>query len=162
MFKRSNSRYHAAFSVTTRTTLSNEVTAQWHRHSRLPRGDPSPTKGLCAFAAPSIQAMSNTAPSRDTEFLIANLELEFESSHSKQSPLKFSNRKYFAIFLSLLHAFPPPPQPQRILNRNSQISEFRLTPAPSPLTHFLTATKSALSPFVSAPAFLLAKAFPAI
>jgi hypothetical protein len=30
--------------------------------------------------------------------LIANLELEFELSHRKESPLKISNRKYFAIF----------------------------------------------------------------
>jgi hypothetical protein len=30
--------------------------------------------------------------------LIANLELEFQSTHRKISPLKISNRKYFAIF----------------------------------------------------------------
>ena len=42
--------------------------------------------------------MSNTVPSRETEFLIANLELEFELNHRKQSPLRISNRKYFTIF----------------------------------------------------------------
>ena len=52
--------------------------------------------------------MSDTVQSRDAEFLIANLELEFELSHRKQSPLKISNRKYFAIFLSHCRAFPLP------------------------------------------------------
>jgi len=42
--------------------------------------------------------MSDTVQSRDAEFLIANLELEFVLSHRKQSALKISNRKYFAIF----------------------------------------------------------------
>jgi hypothetical protein len=36
--------------------------------------------------------------SRATEILIANLELEFRSTHRKISPLRISNRKYFAIF----------------------------------------------------------------
>jgi hypothetical protein len=40
------------------------------------------------------------AASHVCKFLIANLELEFESSCRKQSPLKISNRKYFAIFRS--------------------------------------------------------------
>jgi hypothetical protein len=138
--------------MTTKTTLSDEEMVQRHRHS-----------GLRAFAAPNIQAISNTVPSRHTEFLIANLELEFESSHRKQSPLKFSNRKYFPIFSVALPHFsvPTPPQPSNP-NRNSRILEFRLTPALSLLTHFLTATKSTLSPFAFHPAFLLAKARPAI
>jgi hypothetical protein len=138
--------------MTTKTKLSNEETAQWHRHSCL-----------CAFAAPAIQAMSNTALSRNTEFLIANLELEFESNRRKQSPLKFSNRKYFTIFsFSLPHFSANTPSQSSNPNRNSRKLEFRLTPALSLLTRFLTATKSIFSPFASAPAFLLAKAFPAI
>ena len=42
------------------------------------------------------------AASRPPKFLIANLELEFESSRRKQSPLRISNRKYFAVFCSAL------------------------------------------------------------
>jgi len=42
--------------------------------------------------------MSNTVASVPAEILIANLELEFELSHRKESLLKISNRKYFAIF----------------------------------------------------------------
>ena len=38
------------------------------------------------------------APSLPTEFLIANLELEFRLTYRKLSPLRISNRKYFAIF----------------------------------------------------------------
>ncbi len=82
------------FYMTTKTILSDEETAQRDTHSCSPRG----TKALWAFAAPKIQGISNTVPSRQTEFLIANLELEFESNHRKQSLLKISNRKYFAIF----------------------------------------------------------------
>ena len=40
------------------------------------------------------------AASHLSRFLIANLELEFESSRRKQSPLRISNRKYLAIFRS--------------------------------------------------------------
>ena len=35
-----------------------------------------------------------------TEFLIANLELEFRLTHTKLSPLEISNREYFAVFHS--------------------------------------------------------------
>jgi hypothetical protein len=82
--------------MTTKTTLSDEETAQWHRHS-----------GLCAFAAPNVEAMSNTVPSRDAKFLIANLELEFKLNHRKQSLLRISNRKYFAIFSLALSRLSP-------------------------------------------------------
>jgi len=34
------------------------------------------------------------------DFLIANLELEFSSSHRKHSPLNFSNRKFSRVFHS--------------------------------------------------------------
>jgi hypothetical protein len=37
-------------------------------------------------------------PPLPTEFLIANLELEFRLTYRKPSPLKISNRKYSAIF----------------------------------------------------------------
>src|ERR1700746_1755017 len=73
--------------MTKKTTLSDEEMVRWHRHSCL-----------CSFAAPRIQRMSDTVQSRDAEFLIANLELEFKLSHRKESPLKISNRKYLAIF----------------------------------------------------------------
>ncbi len=39
-------------------------------------------------------------PALATEILIANLELEFGLTHTKLSPLRISNRKYFAIFYS--------------------------------------------------------------
>jgi hypothetical protein len=78
----------------TKTTLSDGEMVQRGTHSCSPRA----TKSPCAFAAPSIQGRSNVVPPRHAEFLIANLELEFESNHRKQSPLEISNRKYFAIF----------------------------------------------------------------
>jgi len=40
------------------------------------------------------------AASHRPEFLIANLELEFELTLRNESPLRISNRKYFAIFHS--------------------------------------------------------------
>ena len=138
--------------MTTKTKLSNEEMVQWHTHSCL-----------CTFAARRIQGMSNTAASRGAEFLIANLELEFESNRRRQSSLKFSNRKYFTIFsLALPHFSAPTPYQPRNPNRNIQQLESQLTPALSLLTHFITATKSAFWPFACHSAFLLAKAFPAI
>ena len=79
--------------------------------------------------------MSDTVQSRDAEFLIANLELEFELSHRKQSPLKISNRKYFAIFSA---AFPPistcvAPQ---TTNSNSNIHTIRISTKPSNITTY--------------------------
>jgi hypothetical protein len=64
--------------MTTETTLSAEVRVQ----GRITR-----------------RSAYNSAPSR-IEFLIANLELEFESNHRTQSPLRISNHKYFAVFRS--------------------------------------------------------------
>jgi hypothetical protein len=90
------------FYMTTRTTLSDDEKALRGTHSCSARA----TRGPCALAAASIQGRSNTVPSRDTEFLIANLELEFELNHRKQSSLRISNRKYFAIF-----SLNPPPFP---------------------------------------------------
>jgi hypothetical protein len=43
-------------------------------------------------------ARDSRVPSLPTEFLIANLELEFRLTCRKLSPLRISNRKYFAIF----------------------------------------------------------------
>src|SRR5580704_13293574 len=138
--------------MTKKTTLSDEEMVRWQRHSCL-----------CSFAAPRIQRVSDTIQSRDAEFLIANLELEFELSHRKQNPLEISNRKYFTIFSLALQCFSAP-TPPRSSNPNSNIHTIRIwaTPALSLLTHFLTATKSPFSPFASHPAFLLAKTLPAI
>jgi hypothetical protein len=79
--------------------------------------------------------MSNTVPSRQTDFLIANLELEFESNHRKQSLLEISNRKYFAIFsLALLHfSASAPPQPS---NPNSNIGTIRILTKPRNITTY--------------------------
>jgi hypothetical protein len=82
------------FNMTTKTTLSDEGMAQRESHSRSSRA----TKSPYAFAAPSFQGRWNTSPSPDAEFLIANLELEFELTYRKESQLKIPNRKYFAIF----------------------------------------------------------------
>ena len=80
--------------MTRKTTLSDEEMGQREAHSCSSR----PTKGLYTLAASWTRGMSNPTPSQDAEFLIANLELEFELNYRKQSPLRISNRKYFAIF----------------------------------------------------------------
>jgi hypothetical protein len=46
----------------------------------------------------SGQREAGHGTARDLEFLIANLELEFHISPIRISNLKFSNRKFFAIF----------------------------------------------------------------
>jgi hypothetical protein len=147
------------FYMTTKTTLSDEEMAERGTHSCSPRA----TRNLCAFAAPSVQGRSNTVPSPDGEFLIANPELEFELNRRKQSLLRISNRKYFAIFsLALPRVSPAPKLKRAILIATFAQLRIRLNPALSLVTHFLTATKSTFSPFACRPAFLLAKALPAI
>ena len=47
---------------------------------------------------------SDSAP-LSVYFLIANARLEFSVNHRKDSPLKISNRKYFAIFCRAFWAF---------------------------------------------------------
>jgi hypothetical protein len=136
--------------MTIKSTLSDEETAQPDTHSCSPKG----TKALCAFAGPEIQGMSKTVPLRQPGFLIANLELEFELNHRKQSPLEIPNSKYFAISsLALLHfSASTPPQPS---NPNSNIGTIRiwLNPAISVLTQFLTATKIDLFAICLSPRF---------
>jgi hypothetical protein len=46
----------------------------------------------------SADERDSRVPPLPTEFLIANLELESRLTYRKPSPLKISNRKYFAIF----------------------------------------------------------------
>jgi hypothetical protein len=107
--------------MTTKTTLSDEGMAQRGTHSCTH----SATRSLCALAAPSVQGRSDTVPPRTAEFLIANLELEFKLNHRKQSLLRISNRKYFAIF-SL--ASPPvsPGTEAQPGNPNSNIRAIRI------------------------------------
>jgi hypothetical protein len=82
-------------------------------------------RSLCALAAPSFQGRSDTAPPRNAKFLIANLELEFNLNHRKQSPLRISNRKYFTIFsLALPRVFPGTEAQPR--NPNSNIRAIRI------------------------------------
>jgi hypothetical protein len=107
--------------MTKKTTLSDEEMAQREVHCGVPQG----VTGGCAFDGRSIQGRSTAIQSRDAEFLIANLELEFELSHRKQSLLEISNRKYFAIFLSRCRGFSAPTSP-RSSNPNSNIHTIRI------------------------------------
>jgi len=81
---------------------------KWHRHS-------------CLCAAPMWQSLRPWLPRRITtlkhqeeaeahttrhKFLIANLELEFKLSPIKISELKFSNRKFLAIFHNIFRPYP--------------------------------------------------------
>ena len=145
--------------MTKKTTLSDEEMAQREAYSCLLQD----TAGLCAFAAPSVQGRSNTVPPPDAEFLIANLELEFELNHRKQSPIEISNRKYFAICSAAFPSISTCVVPQTT-NPNSNIHTIRISTNPRNITTyaFSNRNKINLSPFASAPAFLLAKARPAI
>ncbi len=87
-------------------------------HAQHPAIAPS---GLGTLFYPEIRRACAPLPSRRpngrrirphrcpllTEILIANLELEFELSYRKLSPLRISNRKYFAI---MNRTWPPHPQ----------------------------------------------------
>ncbi len=147
------------FYMTKKTTLSDEEMAQRGTHSCSPRV----TRSLCACAAPSVQGRSNPTPLHNVKFLIANLELAFELSHRKQSLLKISNRKYFAI----LSLNPPPSYASSIAqpptsNRNNQTIRNFTKPRSITTYAISNGTKSRFSGFALAPAFLLAEALPAI
>jgi hypothetical protein len=124
----------------------------WHRHSCLPRG----TRGLCTVARPRTQ-VSEAAASLPSKFLIANdnptrivilsdqrvskglrsqsllvlmanLELEFNLSHRKLSPLQIPNRKFLAIFESLLTAVrSSPPSSSRTTDHSPLITDPNLS-----------------------------------
>jgi len=97
------------------------------------------------------------------KFLIANLELEFNLNDTKQSLLRISNRKYFAIFSLALPRVSPGTEAEP-RNPNSNIRAIRiLTNSRNITTYaFSNRNKIHLSPFACRPAFLLAKAHPAI
>jgi hypothetical protein len=130
------------FNMTTKTKLSNGGTAQRDMRSCSPRA----TRSLGAPAAPSVQGRSSAAPPRDTEFLIANLELEFELNHRKESPLKISNRKYLAIFLSLFHPYSASISAQSS-NPNSNIHTIRILTKPRTITTYAFSNRNKIDHF---------------
>ena len=48
----------------------------------------------------SVPILAAQTPLQSAYFLIANLELEFSASHSKQRTATLSNRKFIAVFRS--------------------------------------------------------------
>ena len=46
----------------------------------------------------SVAILAEQPPLQSSYFLIANLELEFSVSHSKQRTATLSNRKFIAVF----------------------------------------------------------------
>ena len=119
----------ARFNMTTKTTLSDEGMALREAHSCSPRA----TRSLYAFAAPSVQGRWSTVPSPDAEFLIANLELEFELTYRKESRLKIPNRKYFAIFSLALPSFSASTLTRKTIS-NSYIRQFKNSTKPRSFT----------------------------
>ena len=115
----------------TQTTLSAATSAspdprgvRLHRHSCL-----------CAFAAPSVDWMADTAASLAAEILIANLELEFQLTYRKLDLLRISDRKY-----------------SRVLRRNGELY-FRPFPYRLPTSSFEVrrSTRASLSATSHAP-----------
>ena len=131
------------FNMTTKTKLSNGGTAQRDMRSCSPRA----TRSLGAPAAPSVQGRSSAAPPRDTEFLIANLELEFELSHRKQSALKISNRKYLAIF-SLNPSSSSTSTVTQPSNPNSNIHTIRILTKPRTIPTYAFSNRNKITLFV--------------
>jgi hypothetical protein len=76
---------------------------RWHRPAR--RGSP---KGPCAVAKPriqSIEAIPSLPAKSPRQFLIANPELEFNVRPLRITDLRFSNRKFSAIFHPIFPSF---------------------------------------------------------
>jgi hypothetical protein len=96
------------------------------------------------------------APASSLQNLIANLELEFRSTHRKLSPLRISNRKYLAIF------HPNSQAPSRVTSSNFQNgNSFCSTPIVYPelrRTHLHPPKLSSLQPQASSLQILIANA----
>jgi hypothetical protein len=90
--------------------------------------------------------MSDTVPSRGTKFLIANLELEFELNHRKESPLKISNRKYFAIFSAAFLCFSASHLVQSS-NPNSNIRTIRIFTKPRTINTYAFSNRNKIDLF---------------
>jgi|HubBroStandDraft_4_1064222.scaffolds.fasta_scaffold322968_2 hypothetical protein len=78
-----------------------------------PRSSASPTVSVAQALLPvricygKAQKPTHCAPSQISKILIANLELESRLTARKLSPLRISNRKYFAIFYPIFRAYSP-------------------------------------------------------
>jgi hypothetical protein len=93
--------------------------------------------GAAAVRRRNMHHAASDYASPAAQFLIANLELEFESSLRKQSPLRISNRKYLTIFRSRrcrvvssllsLPSFHPQPSSFQSLIENPRL-ESKLSP----------------------------------
>jgi len=103
-----------------------------------------------ALLQPIISRLASLSP----EFLIANPELEFPATPTKQTTEPRSNRKKIAIFSSrhgavhsqLSVSRPSTSHRSQVTDHGTliatfSISKIRLTPADATLTYFLTATK---------------------
>jgi hypothetical protein len=90
--------------------------------------------------------MSDTVQSPDAEFLTANLELEFELSHRKQSALKISNRKHFAIF-SLNPSSSSTSTVTQPSNPNSNIHTIRILTKPRTITTYAFSNRNKITLF---------------
>ena len=89
--------------MTTRTALSAATRVQRRRPSLANELDSRRTPLSAATRAQRtipFLCSSSQPPASSFQNLIANLELEFELNCRKESLLKISNRKYFAIFAS--------------------------------------------------------------
>jgi len=115
---------------------------QGEGHSAVPQG----VTCRCAVDGSSIQGRSTAFQSRDAEFLIANLELEFELSHRKQSALKISNRKYLAIF-SLNPSSSSTSTVIQPSNPNSNIHTIRILTKPRTITTYASSNRNKIGLF---------------
>jgi len=108
--------------------------------------------GVNPSAAKDPGIRANEYPARRPKILIANPELEFPASPTKQTTEPKSNRKKIAIFSArhgAVHSQLPVSRPSasreprttEFLIATVNISKIRLTPAAATLTYFLTATK---------------------
>jgi len=89
--------------MTTRTALSAATRAQRRRPSLANELEPRHTPRSAATEAQRtnpVLCSRSQPPASSFQNLIANLELEIELNYRKESLLKISNRKYFAILAS--------------------------------------------------------------
>ena len=121
--------------MTTRTALSAATRAQRRRPSLANELDSRRTPLSAATRAQRtnpVLCSSSQPPASSFQNLIANLELEFSVSHRKESLLKVSNRKYFAIFASTVTGGDSHDERETI---HPPLEAARIFPAPLALLH---------------------------
>jgi hypothetical protein len=121
VFKRSNSRYHSPFLYDDKNYAIGRRDGPARQALVLTQSHEEPVRFCRAKRSRQVEHR----PIARRRVSNRNLELEFKLNHRKQSLLRISNRKYFAIFSLALSRVSPGTEAQPS-NPNSNIRAIRI------------------------------------